>query len=60
MDWKSKERERKGEEKENEPAKEQVKANETNKGKAPLSEKRPSMIDIGNSLRKKRKSSKPT
>ena len=49
-------------EQEKEPTKDQEndKAKEKDKGKETLGKKRPSMMDIGNSLTKKRKSSKPT
>lgn len=40
--------------------KEKEKDKEKGKGKVPLGDKRPSTIDIGNSLRKKRRSVKPT
>ena len=50
----------KGKEKENESVKDKEEAKEKDKGKATISEKRPSTTDTGNSLRKKRKSSKPT
>ena len=50
----------KGKEKETEPEKEKEEVKEKDKGKATIGEKQPSIIDIGNSPRKKRKSTKPT
>ena len=50
----------KGKEKQNEPEKDKEESKEKDKGKATISEKRPSTMDIGNSLRKKRRSVKPT
>jgi hypothetical protein len=53
-------RERQGKEREKDPAKDKEEAKEKDKGKATIGEKRPSMTDIGNLPRKKRRSVKPT
>jgi len=50
----------KGKEQENDLAKDKEEAKEKDEGKATISEKQPSMTDIGNLPRKKRKSSRPT